>query len=190
MARTHSFSIVVSGLDTEADDFADRFFKAGCDDATVAVQKGLIVLDFDREAASLSSALVSAVVEVEEAGAKIERIEPDYLVNASDIAHRVGLGRAAISNYALGLRGRDFPHPVARVTTDSPLWDWVEVSSWMYARRKCKRAAVVEARALREVNRVIVENRRPAYNIGRRLERARAGQFAQAHAVQPEVGVL
>src|SRR5262249_52290164 len=27
-----------------------------------------------------------------------------------------------------------FPAPVARVTTESHLWDWVEVASWMFRR--------------------------------------------------------
>jgi hypothetical protein len=32
--KIFEFSIIASGLDPEAEDFADRFFDAGCDDAT------------------------------------------------------------------------------------------------------------------------------------------------------------
>ena len=48
--KTFEFSIIASGLDPEAEDFADRFFNAGCDDATLSFQKGHIILDFAREA--------------------------------------------------------------------------------------------------------------------------------------------
>jgi hypothetical protein len=116
MTKIHNFTIIASGIDFEQSNLADPFFEAGCDDATISIQKGLIVLEFDREGRSFSSALLSALVAVEMSGAKIERIEPDYLVSASDIANRANLGRAAISNYAHGLRGQGFPHPVARVT--------------------------------------------------------------------------
>ncbi|MEA2889050.1 MAG: hypothetical protein QOD11_3410 [Bradyrhizobium sp.] len=34
--KTFEFSIIASGLDPEAEDFADRFFNAGCDDATLS----------------------------------------------------------------------------------------------------------------------------------------------------------
>src|SRR5882757_6347372 len=118
--KTFEFSIIASGLDPEADDFADRFFNAGCDDATILFQKGHIIVDFAREAGSIDAALCSAVECVEKAGAQVDRVEPDPLVSLSDIAARTGLTRAAITNYAKGSRGKNFPPPVAKVTSDSP----------------------------------------------------------------------
>ena len=50
--KSHEFSIIASGLDPEAPDFETRFFEAGCDDATIAFQKGHIIVDFTREAES------------------------------------------------------------------------------------------------------------------------------------------
>lgn len=180
MAKTHNFTVIASGIDAEGQDFADVFFEAGCDDATISIQKGLIVLEFDREASSFSGALLSALAAVEASGAKVERIEPDYLVSASDIAHRAKLGRAAISNYALGLRGQGFPHPIARVTTDSPLWDWVQVSKWMYNRHKISRSAVLEATVVREINRIVAEGRPASSNIGRQLQSRRHDRHSVA----------
>lgn len=55
------FSIIASGLDPEAEDFADRFFDADCDDATISFQKRHIIADFAREAASIDAAICSAV---------------------------------------------------------------------------------------------------------------------------------
>src|SRR6266446_4522389 len=94
MTRTFEFSIIASGLDPSADDFETRFFDAGCDDATVSFQKGRIIVDFAREASSIDAAIASAIECVKAAGAVVERIEPDPLVNLSDIAERTGLTRA------------------------------------------------------------------------------------------------
>jgi len=170
--KTHNFTIIASGAGATADDeIADRLFEAGCDDATLSFQKGVLVLEFERSARTFITALLSAVREVESAGLQVERIEPDYLVNASDIAKRSGLGRAAISLYASGSRGRGFPSPVARVTTDSPLWDWVEVASWMHREKKLPLDVAVQARVMREVNRVVVEKPRSSPRITKKLER-------------------
>ncbi|WMT78846.1 hypothetical protein [Bradyrhizobium sp. Ash2021] len=152
-----NFTIIASGMDYEADDFEDRFFKAGCDDATISIQKGAIVLEFTREGRNFVHALLSAVKDVQSAGAIVEHIEPDYLVSLSDIAARANISRAAVSLYAKGERAEDFPAPVARVTTESPLWDWVAVARWMFKRRTIARRVVVEAKIVREANLALVQ---------------------------------
>jgi hypothetical protein len=153
--KTHEFSIIASGVDPWADDFDTRFYEAGCDDATVAFQKGHIIIDFDREAASLEEAIASAVAAVAKAGAKVERVEPDPLVSLSDMAERAGLTRAALSHYFKGTRGEAFPPPVARVTSESPLWDWATVARWMYRNRKLTREAALAAEIVRQANEAI-----------------------------------
>lgn len=74
--KVHEFSIIASGLDPEAEDFFDRFYEAGCDDATVAFQKGHIIVDFGREAESLEAAIASAISDAKKAGATVDRVEP------------------------------------------------------------------------------------------------------------------
>ena len=150
----YEFIVVATGLDPEAEDFADRFFAAGCDDATIAFQRGAIVLDFAREAKSFEQAVVSAMRDVRKAGATVERVEPDSLVSLSDIAARSGLTKAAISLYATGQRGAGFPPPVSRVTSESPLWDWVEVISWMarFDKSDLPADALSKARTIRKWN--------------------------------------
>jgi hypothetical protein len=155
MMPNYAFTVVASGLNPEADDFEDRFFEAGCDDATISFQKGLIILEFDREAKNFAHALTTAFVDVIKAGAIVERFEPDHLVNLSDIAKRSGLTRSAISHYVKGVRGDDFPSPIARVTSESPLWDWVDVSRWMHKYAKLDHEVVLEARMVREANVII-----------------------------------
>ena len=150
--KTHSFTIIASGLDPQADDFEDRFFDAGCDDATLSFQKGVIIVEFQREAVSFASAVASAYEAVLGAGAKVERIEPDHLVSLSEIAERAGLSRMAISHYTRGDRGENFPGPVAKVTSKHPLWDWPEVAEWLFERGTLSREEVVQARIVKEAN--------------------------------------
>lgn len=153
--KTFDFTIVASGLDPAADDFEQRFYDAGCDDALIAFQKGHILVDFTRQAESLAAAIASAVGDVRRAGATVDRIEPDPLVSLSDIAARSGLSRAAVSLYFKGERGRGFPPPVARVTADSPLWDWATVARWLHDHDRLDRDAVIEAETVREANRTL-----------------------------------
>lgn len=153
--KTFEFSIVASGLDPEADGFADRFFDAGCDDATLSFQKGHIILDFARAAASLQSAIASAVEDVAKAGATVDRIEPDPLVSLIEIAARSGLTRQAITNYAKGERAKNFPAPMARVTADSSLWDWATVAKWMFKNKKIERDVAIEAEIVKAANAAI-----------------------------------
>jgi len=148
----HEFTFIVSGLDPHADDFADRFFEAGCDDATLMLTHGLIAVSFAREAENYTHAVVSGYRDVRKAGAYVERFEPDFLVSKSEIANRSGLTRAAISHYVAGDRGEDFPAPCARVLSKSPLWDWVEVSDWLHRNDQVSADIVVNARVSRVIN--------------------------------------
>lgn len=168
--KNHCLTIIASGLDTSNLDYADQFFEAGCDDSTVSLQKGLFVLEFDREASSFEEALVSAVRDVKRAGATIERVEPDHLVSAADIASRIGETRQAVSLYASGQRGEGFPAPIARVTTNSPLWDWPEVANWMVKHDKMSEEAAAEAFVIRDMNHAILNAHSPATESERRFQ--------------------
>jgi predicted DNA-binding transcriptional regulator AlpA len=151
----YDLTIIASGLDPSAEDFEQRFQDAGCDDATVSFQKGHTIVDFAREAESITEAIISAVKDVHAAGASVVRVEPDPLVSLSDMAERTGMSRAAMTQYSKGQRSRDFPPPVARVTSDSPLWDWATVAKWLFAHEKLPRAAAIEAEAVRVANAAI-----------------------------------
>ena len=157
--KTFEFSIIASGLNPEAEDFADRFFNAGCDDATLSFQKGHIIVDFAREDDSIDAAISSAVECVQKAGAQVERVEPDPLVSLSDIAARTGLTRAAISNYAKGDRAADFPSPIARVTSKTSLYEWSTVATWLFQHDQLPREKAIEAEAVRLANAAIQSHR-------------------------------
>lgn len=168
--KSYSLTIIASGLDSNNLEYADRFFEAGCDDSTISLQKGLFVLEFDRLAEGFEAALITAIRDVKRAGATIERIEPDHLVSASEIASRSGITRAAVSLFAAGKRGDGFPAPIARVTTDSPLWDWAEVAQWMEQKKELSKEVVEEAFVIRDMNHAILNIHRPATESERRFE--------------------
>jgi predicted DNA-binding transcriptional regulator AlpA len=153
--KTYEFSIIASGLDPQADDFEARFYDTGCADATISFQKGHIIVDFAREAGSIDEAIASAIECVTAAGAQVDRVEPDPLVSLSDIASRIGMSRAAMTQYSKGQRSKDFPSPVARVTSDSPLWDWAAVAKWLFQHDKITRETALEAEAVKVANEAI-----------------------------------
>jgi transcriptional regulator with XRE-family HTH domain len=177
--KTHEFTVIASGLDPLAADYEDRFFEAGCDDATLSFQKGLTIAEFAREAATLSRAILSAIENVRAAGAVVERVEPDYLVSLSDIAERCLLSKQAISLYAQGKRGMGFPPPSAKVTSGHPLWDWYAVADWLHKRTYVERDVVVNARILKEVNAALIAANLPNDGLVHRLEALEASEAAE-----------
>jgi len=148
---TFEFTIIATGLDPEAEDFESRFYDGACDDASVSFQKGHVLLDFAREAETLEEAIASAVSDARQAGAIVERVEPDPLVSLADIASRAEMTRGAMTNYVKGLRQDGFPPPRMRITKSSPLWDWADVAIWLYQRERVDkdvaRSAVVVSAA-------------------------------------------
>ncbi len=150
--NSYEFTIVATGLPIDGDEWPDRFYEAGCDDALVGLQRGLFVLDFDREADTLAAAVESACADIRRAGATIVRIEPDPLVSASDIAERAEITRQAVSLYANGERGEGFPTPVACVSGSRPLWKWSDVAAWLHAAGKVEQSVVDMAQMLDRLN--------------------------------------
>jgi hypothetical protein len=124
--REHEFALIVGGV-TLTPEVEDALFEAGCDDATLSVQYGLLYMDFSRNAPSLQAAIVSAIREVREAriGARVLRVDECDLVTPSEIARRIGRSRQLVAQYISGLRGPGgFPPPECHLTEGAPLWAW------------------------------------------------------------------
>lgn len=113
------------------------------------------IVDFAREAEAIDAAICSAIECVEKAGATVDRVEPDPLVNLADIAARTGLTRAAITQYSKGQRSAAFPSPVARVTSETSLYDWSQVATWLYQHEKLSREKAIEAVAVKVANQAL-----------------------------------
>jgi len=134
-SRNHryAFSLILAGVDGVGAELENALYEAGCDDALLGSRGGVVFLDFDREAPSFFAAVVSAVADVGGAGLglRVDRVEPDDLVTAAEIARRTERTRESIRLLMEGDRGPGgFPAPVANLTRRSPIWRWTDVAAW------------------------------------------------------------
>jgi predicted DNA-binding transcriptional regulator AlpA len=128
----HRFTLTIRGALN--DDRLDALFAAGCDDATFSTKGDLTFGEFDRDASTVLEAVLSAISAVESvAGAEVLHVDPDELVWASEIAHRLGRSRQSIDMLIKGQRGPGgFPPPASHAARN-PLWRWSEVELWFDA---------------------------------------------------------
>ncbi|MGH6877383.1 MAG: DNA-binding protein, partial [Rhizomicrobium sp.] len=85
-----------------------------------------------------------------------------------------GLTRAAISLYAKGARAEGFPPPVARVMSESPLWDWYKVARWMHSHEsRVSLHDVLQARIVRQMNLFFVQRTVPHSRLAKRFSGAK-----------------
>ena len=62
---SYQFTLIVEGPDLQSDAAIDVLFENGCDDALVGRTDGIQYVDFDREAPSLETAILSAIADLE-----------------------------------------------------------------------------------------------------------------------------
>jgi len=129
---THTFTLIVDGPDLQADEVVDSVFDAGCGDALIGRSDGVQFADFDREAASLHEAVLSAVSDLESIeGVFVLRLADAGLVSMADIAARTGRTRESVRLLISGERGPGgFPPPVTDPRSRYRLWRSDEVESW------------------------------------------------------------
>jgi len=130
----HDFALIVDGVGELTQRVEDALFNAGCDDATLSIQYGLLYLEFSRSAKSLEEAIISAINDVRNAdiGAEVLRVDECNLVTMSEIARRIGRSRQLVHQYMIGKRGPGgFPPPECHLTDHAPLWAWCAVSYWL-----------------------------------------------------------
>jgi hypothetical protein len=130
--KVYNLRLILGGLSQITDEVEDALFDAGCDDGHLGMIDRVGLMEFDREAGSFIEALCSAIANIEEAGYRVVRVEPEDLVTAAEIARRSGRTRASVSSLISGERGPGtFPPPVSNVDAKSPLWRWSEVARWL-----------------------------------------------------------
>jgi hypothetical protein len=128
VTATYVFRLVVA--DPIDDQAANRLFDVGVGDGYPETGPMGHSIGFDREASSFREAVLSAIKDIEWAGFKVLRVEPDELVPAADIADRTGRSRQSVSALINGSRGPgNWPRPVAG-NVRSPLWRWADVQAW------------------------------------------------------------
>ncbi len=134
--RELEFTLVLEGADVLAANNLDRWFEAGCGDATFGEVDGVAYADFTRGAESAPSMILAAIAQLESAVPSVQviRVEPDDVVNASDIAVRLGRSRESVRLLIAGERGPGgFPAPMSHLRARGRLWRWAEVARWVHA---------------------------------------------------------
>ena len=103
---THHFTLIVDGPDVQSGAVVDALYEAGCDDALIGRTDGIQYAEFDREAAGLVEAVLSAVADIERVdGVRVVRIADAGLVSMADIAARTGRTREGVRLLVTGARG-------------------------------------------------------------------------------------
>ena len=88
MVKLYNFSLLITEPTVDWDIASNAFYRAGCADAifrvSVRASGNKYILEFDREAESLSAAVLSAIENVKSAnvGAKVLRVITDQLAGA------------------------------------------------------------------------------------------------------------
>ena len=150
---THHFTLIVDGPDIQSGEVVDALYYAGCDDALVGRPDGGQYIEFDREAAELVEAVLSAVTDIERVeGVKVVRIADAALVSMADIAARTGRTREGVRLLVTGARGPGgFPPPVTDPRGRYRLWRWSDVERWLAASLG-EESVAVEDHALAAIN--------------------------------------
>jgi hypothetical protein len=74
---TYDFMLILSAPTELTEEFANKLFAAGCDDATPSSSAGTLSIDFTRDATDLESAIRSAISNVSAAGGVVDHVEID-----------------------------------------------------------------------------------------------------------------
>lgn len=160
----HDFALVVGGVPELTMEVEDALFEAGCDDATLSIQYGLLYMEFSRKTRSLKDALISAIRDVQKAGvgAVVLRVDECNLVTASDIARRMGRSRQLVHQYMTGERGPGaFPPPECHLADRAPLWAWCAVSCWLVQNNLIRAEESWNAEVVKAINQVLEASRQP-----------------------------
>jgi hypothetical protein len=156
--REHEFVLVLSGVTELNSTVMDALFNAGCDDSTPSIRFGRVFLSFAREARSFKDAVFSAIRDVKKAeiGAEVLYVDDCNLVSQSDIARRIDRTRQQVQQYVSGTRGPgNFPAPVCDLADGHPLWQWCEVSYWLWQNAIIGEDVLNESRVVAAINSVL-----------------------------------
>lgn len=156
--REYEFTLVLAGVTELTPDVVDALYESGCDDATLCMRLGRMYMTFARSAATLKSAILSAIRNVRQAkvGAEVLRVDERNLISQADIARKIGRPRQVVHQYVTGQRGPGrFPPPACHVGDDSPLWNWSDVAHWLWQNDMIAESTLREAVQVSLINTVL-----------------------------------
>ncbi len=153
--REYDFILILTGVTELSQHVVDSLFEAGCDDGTISLQWGRVIITFSRTAPSLNAAILSAIRDVRNAGigADVLRIDDCSLVTQAEIARRIDRSRQQVHQYIAGVRGPGkFPSPACNLTDGVPLWYWCEVAYWLRQNNVIRQDMALEAQEIAMIN--------------------------------------
>jgi hypothetical protein len=156
--REYDFILILTGVTELSQHVVDSLFEAGCDDGTISLQWGRVIITFSRTAPSLYAALLSAIRDVRSAGigADVLRIDDCSLVTQAEIARKIDRSRQQVHQYITGVRGPgNFPPPACNLTDGVPLWYWCEVAYWLRQNDMIRQDAALQAQEIAMINAVL-----------------------------------
>lgn len=139
--REFEFTLIYK-LKNEKDDpskYVDKLYEVGCDDALVAIgKKGMIALDFTREAQDAYSAFKSAMKDIKKAipDSVLVETSPDF-VTTTDLSKILKHSR---QNSRKLMSGKNSPIPV-HVGSPS-FWHLSEVFDWLKKEKNISRYGI------------------------------------------------
>jgi len=161
--KTYQFALVLKNVHELTENLEDSLYESGCSDALINFNNGTVYLDFDREACSLSEAVISAIKNVELASVKpiVVSVGPEDLVTETEIAERLSFKRQAVSLWIKRKRRTEFPFPwpVMKLSSRSPFWKWKDVVEWLYNNKLIAGNDVMEDAAFLENINAALEER-------------------------------
>ena len=154
--NNYEFTLVLANIHDFDEQLVNRIFEVGCDDASLLTRNGVVYLDFDREAASFSEAVWSAIRQVESIAQpkiRVDSIQPDDLVTVSEIARRIQKSREYVRLLINGERGTgNFPLPISGMSQKSMIWSWLRVSQWLFKHDLVSEEQVAIAQEIADIN--------------------------------------
>jgi hypothetical protein len=160
---------------TDPDNYVERLLAEGCDDAIVGLgQHGRIALNFTREAASATDAIVSALTDVRRAipDAKLVEANPD-LVGLTDIAGLLKFSRQNMRKLVVK-SGSRFPLPVHE--GKPAIWHLAKVLVWLRERETYQiDESLIDIAFVNMQCNLLKEERNLDENVSQRLRSAVAG---------------
>lgn len=160
--QEYDFALVIDGVTEITPEIENAPFDAGCDDATISMTHGRVYVEFSRSAESLEAAILSAISEIHNAriGAIVLRVDECDLVSQSEIARRIGRSRQLVHQYLAAQRGPGgFPPPACHLREETPLWQWCEVSHWLYDNNLICREVLEQAETVNAINAALLNER-------------------------------
>jgi hypothetical protein len=132
----HTFQVVFAlpGADS-LEPHLDALQAAGCDDAAFMgpASDGTFIAEFDREAPSFTTAVVSALEGLRSALPEVRllRVQPEDIVSLSAIADRTGRSDESVRLLVQSRRGPGaFPPAAGRINDKTQVWRWADVAGW------------------------------------------------------------